>query len=449
MKSKINKLMAIGVALLFFHLSIATATGVIQTSNLQIEKEKRYQKTEIGNPDLYIPHFPIYILGDRGFKRWKGIIDGSGTENDPYIISGWNIRGNIFWKMIYKISILRGWYRMPICGIYIQNTDKHVIIRNNYIHRWSGESRGYPNPNICGIRVKDATNITIENNIIENNLEGIHCWGGEPLIRFNEISSNKYGIVCDESSANIIHNNISKNREGIECRYSNAYIAFNNIFSNIKYGIWSLASDSSTIENNSIYGNTNGIACGFPTGYPRRTNSTIVNNTIFSNTFGIEIMGGHPTVANNTISSNLYGVHAGGGWTSSSLIIDNVISSNYERGIEVYGNSTIAHNLITSNGCGIVVINPFSTTTISNNIISNQGTGIHCVAGDPIIHYNNIEGNGYGARNLGSEEINATLNWWGALNGPSGAGPGSGDKVSEHIDYDPWLTEPNPNAGPR
>jgi hypothetical protein len=38
--------------------------------------------------------------------------------------------------------------------------------------------------------------------------------------------------------------------------------------------------------------------------------------------------------------------------------------------------------------------------------------------------------------------VNATNNWWGDATGPSGAGPGSGDKVSQYVDFKPWLTQP-------
>jgi len=65
-----------------------------------------------------------------------------------------------------------------------------------------------------------------------------------------------------------------------------------------------------------------------------------------------------------------------------------------------------------------------------------------------VIHFNNIEGN----TNFGVEvhasvtsgmPFDATCNWWGAADGPDGGvGPGSGDKVSANVNYDPWLTEP-------
>jgi len=40
----------------------------------------------------------------------------------------------------------------------------------------------------------------------------------------------------------------------------------------------------------------------------------------------------------------------------------------------------------------------------------------------------------------------AENNYWGAADGPSGVGPGSGDSIVEAstgtVDYDPWLTSP-------
>jgi hypothetical protein len=41
--------------------------------------------------------------------------------------------------------------------------------------------------------------------------------------------------------------------------------------------------------------------------------------------------------------------------------------------------------------------------------------------------------------------VNGTCNWWGAVNGPSGAGSGSGDEVSEDVIYQPWLTSEAPS----
>ena len=86
---------------------------------------------------------------------------------------------------------------------------------------------------------------------------------------------------------------------------------------------------------------------------------------------------------------------------------------------------------------------------MNNTIISN---GYGCYTSEhPDVHYNNFENNEY-AVYVGfwqSPLINATDNWWGASDGPSGNGTGSGDPISNYIHYIPWFTEPNPYAGPR
>ena len=71
----------------------------------------------------------------------------------------------------------------------------------------------------------------------------------------------------------------------------------------------------------------------------------------------------------------------------------------------------------------------------------------------PSIHYNNIFNNyGWGIKygeTVWNVTINATYNYWGSPDGPSGYGNGHGDSVDKNIIFEPWLTEPVENAGPR
>lgn len=43
---------------------------------------------------------------------------------------------------------------------------------------------------------------------------------------------------------------------------------------------------------------------------------------------------------------------------------------------------------------------------------------------------------------------NATDNYWGLPNGPSGIGPGFGDGVAREIEFMPFLTEPPAHCDP-
>ena len=36
--------------------------------------------------------------------------------------------------------------------------------------------------------------------------------------------------------------------------------------------------------------------------------------------------------------------------------------------------------------------------------------------------------------------VDALCNWWGAANGPSGAGPGSGDSITAGVVFQNWRT---------
>ena len=68
--------------------------------------------------------------------------------------------------------------------------------------------------------------------------------------------------------------------------------------------------------------------------------------------------------------------------------------------------------------------------------------GVLCEnASTPEVHWCTIAGNGvYGILNRDpGVVVNAENNYWGDKSGPSGAGPGTGDKVSEYVDFDPWV----------
>jgi len=119
---------------------------------------------------------------------------------------------------------------------------------------------------------------------------------------------------------------------------------------------------------------------------------------------------------------------------------------------------TISKNIITGATEGITSRSGLldnSTVNIGDNQIHENDYGIYLesVAGGStvLINSNRLAGNDdYGLYVEDSAvTIDATYNWWGDANGPSGgvADPvtsriadGTGDAVSEHVHFDPWLT---------
>lgn len=82
-------------------------------------------------------------------------------------------------------------------------------------------------------------------------------------------------------------------------------------------------------------------------------------------------------------------------------------------------------------------IGSLSTTAIAPNIA-------------PVIRFNDIQGNAFAGLRIGpniTATIDATCNWWGAPNGPSGLGSGSGDAVLKEgtgpaPSFTPFATSP-------
>jgi len=171
------------------------------------------------------------------------------------------------------------------------------------------------------------------------------------------------------------------------------------------------------------------------------------------NLAGIFVSPGHPTILNNTIENGIYGILCMG-YSKKFMIVMDIVSNN-SCGINsiFYGPAIIKYNLISFNGAGIQF---GEKASIEYNIVKNNGDGISVSAGgendSPSLHYNHIFNNTNGIRygeTIGNVTINATYNYWGSPDGPSGYGNGHGDSADKNIIFEPWLTEPVENAGSR
>lgn len=120
-------------------------------------------------------------------------------------------------------------------------------------------------------------------------------------------------------------------------------------------------------------------------------------------------------------------------------------------GVEISGNKFVG--LIGADRAIFLEAYPIGTTVgdvdILRNDISGSTTGIFLGEGlvttGISIHYNNIEGNALlGINNEGTGMLDAKYNWWGSPTGPGrklphGKWVGKGDRVSDNVDYIPWL----------
>jgi pimeloyl-ACP methyl ester carboxylesterase len=167
-------------------------------------------------------------------------------------------------------------------------------------------------------------------------------------------------------------------------------------------------------------------------GYAYPAYSSIVNN-------------GNLSISNSFVGSGSTGIRIFNG----SATIENVlIKDNDSVAISVDGGSAVIKNsIIENNDYGIVVCGGFLadiSATVERNIIRNNNYGVFTCGNYISLSQNSISGNNlYGLYNSSFAEVNAENNWWGDASGPYNLFNninGSGNKVSNFIDFEPWLT---------
>jgi len=132
------------------------------------------------------------------------------------------------------------------------------------------------------------------------------------------------------------------------------------------------------------------------------------------------------------------------------------LSVSHVRVADASNNAQIRNNALIGGNLGISLVGSAGVAIDSNIVRDTVSAGLILGVGISVInsagveaHNNNIEGNAsFGMLVVGaSGVVNATNNWWGSSDGPSGVGPGSGDAVTANVNFSPFLTEPNPEAG--
>jgi parallel beta-helix repeat protein len=372
-------------------ISIIASSGI--TANVQA-----------GGTPTYTTHSTIRINGDADLAALKlsGDCTGSGTTNDPYVISGYDITGS-----------------NGIC-IYIGNTTSNLTIKNCYLH---GASYVSSYAIGGGIQLYNAKFIALNNNTCSGNSYcGIYMSSSSSNVMENNTisSNNEAGIWLLSSSSNIMKNNICNyNSVGIYMSSSNNNVMNNNTCNdNTNHGICLSYSSSNVMENNTISDNSNGI-------YMSPSNNNVIkNNTIRGNSNdGIYMSSSSSNVMeNNTISSNSnYGLSLSS--SSSNVVENNTFNDDTNYGICLSYSSS--KNLIENNSCsgnvnGIGIYSSNNNVIENNNCSGNVNGTFLASSNNNFIEYNSYASNGYGIYLAYSSGTNVIMN--NAVDGSSSYG---------------------------
>lgn len=215
-------------------------------------------------------------------------------------------------------------------------------------------------------------------------------------------------------------------------------------------------SNNILLDNNRVYstGNSGVLITGYAKGV------TIKGNEIYESL-------GTGTAYNLFVHYGASDITIGGSGNHIHDAYSNIVLAGCDN-VTIKNNTIEDATPLTSKGKNIYILNDYNAwtgtkdllstnvTIEGNSILNADGWGVrirNIGAADPTpmattttINWNNIVGNTeYGVENMIGTDVNAECNWWGDISGPSHS-PGTGDKVSANVDYDPWLTAAYPTC---
>lgn len=350
---------------------------------------------------------------------------GSSWEPVVFAFGGTNTSGSIAGTDTITVTIsgftIDGADRVPTqrsAGILLRNASGSIS--NNTVQNMSIDGK-----ETFGILVYGDSEVTIEG----NNVSG-YARGG--------IGASGDNSTCPDPNAIITGNTVTG--PGMD---KNVTWAPNGI--QIGYGA------TGEVTGNIVSGN----------GYP---------GTDWTGSGILVVMSNGVKVHDNTVTGNETGIGTSG-VINGTWIYDNIIDGN-TFGISIQNqaaNTMIKDNIITNSSCdGIDICNftnyggPPTGTTIQGNTITGNNTKDDATSGgiwvddgvdgnEVSIHLNNISGNnGFGVINASTTDtqLDATSNWWGDASGPThpSNGLGTGDAVSDNVNFVPWLDDEYPDG---
>jgi len=255
------------------------------------------------------PHSNIFIEHDSDFTTveagWgcRCVRTGSGTERDPYVISGWTLNAS------------------ASEGIWISGTRAHFVIREVTI---------YGNLMHTGISLNRVENARIEGCLIGGNFVGVYAFSTTNLaFTNNTVQDNKYGIRLEASNNNLLSaNEFVGNELAIFVRGSDNVLRDNRV-ARSTFGAINVDGTAGSANNNLIEANVLADNGGYGIAMWRAKNCAVRGNNVTRNEVGITLT---DESDNNIIDGNTVTCSGGNGIAIVGKSSSNIVKGNVAIG---------------------------------------------------------------------------------------------------------------------
>lgn len=360
------------------------------------------------------PHDPISILGNSDFTVENGVVAGSGTAEDPYIIAGWEI--DVPGGTRYGIKVENATAHFIIRGVILREAGdpQGAAIRLGFVSAATVEDTTIAN-SINGIEMSSCTDVTLRRNVLYVTGQGLRVTGESAEEYRHDINETN---LLNDYPINYLYDKDGETVSGL--RSNNLYVAAsrNMIITENEIsdgdGFQLAFVEDSQVTNNKAYRSRpvlteNGISLFNCTG------NSIHGNELANNArAGIYLwLCSDNDLTDNQLLANDYGVILAA--SDDNRITGNVLFAN-PTGIEVSAGSTgnkIVGNIITHENTkyGIAIERAVANHVEGNAIVECEtGVILASQANNNTVQANTIVGGAYGLSITGSyNEITQNL----------------------------------------
>jgi parallel beta-helix repeat protein len=376
------------------------------------------------NVSAYTTHAPILIDGNTQFTYANGVVSGSGTESDPYVIKNWEIDGgdtgscieilNTDAYFVIKSCLLynSGSAAVTDSGIYLENVKNGEIKENtitscNEAIYLEGCTDIMIKDNDCsyniwdGVWLSNSDSNVVKDNTFTSNDCGVLVWpdADDNLVVDNNCDAGiRFGILIAESTQNVVKDNLITNTGSYGMYISNADdndVNGNTVKDSGFTGIYMRYSDDNLVKDNYIENSY---------GYSIRSyicdGNTYTENTCLNDLVGIQLYGTVNTeVSYNSFTDSLYR-NVFLQYSDMNSVSYNTISGAMYQGIFLLVSDM---NEIVENDVSDADLNGICIMTSDDNWVycnyvhdSNQGVNLRVGSAGNIIEENTLFKNEYG-----------------------------------------------------